>query len=227
MGDPKFARPKTQTPTHPWKQARIEEEHALKAKYGLKKVGGMREIWREKSALRRHRNQAMKLIGRVDTSEGHFAREKDDLINSLTRRGLLSEGSSLDSVLQIDVELMLARRLQSQVYYKGLAPSMRAARHLIVHGHISIGEQKMTVPGYHVLRDEEEQLRYTSGSKYENPEHPFRLDLEKMRATIDTSEEEAETVGGPVKVADSFVDDIKAGEAAAPTMEDTMPESDN
>ena len=70
MGDPKFVRRITQTPTHPWKQARIEEEHALKAKYGLKKVGGMREIWREKSALRRHRNQAMKLIGRVDTSEG-------------------------------------------------------------------------------------------------------------------------------------------------------------
>tara|TARA_B100000927_G_scaffold190764_1_gene153810 strand:- start:22468 stop:23151 length:684 start_codon:yes stop_codon:yes gene_type:complete len=227
MGDPKFARPKTQTPTHPWKQARIEEEHALKAKYGLKKVGGMREIWREKSALRRHRNQAMKLIGRVDTSEGHFAREKSDLINSLTRRGLLSEGSSLDSILQIDVELMLARRLQSQVYYKGLAPSMRAARNLIVHGHISIGGQKMTVPGYHVLRNEEELLRYTSGSKYENPEHPFRQDLERMRATIDTSEEEAETVGGPVKAADSFIEDIKAGEATLPTVEDTIPESDS
>ena len=60
MGHPKFARPKTQTPTHPWKAARIEEEHALKDQFGLKKVGGMREIWREKSALRRHRNQAMK-----------------------------------------------------------------------------------------------------------------------------------------------------------------------
>ena len=125
MGDPKFARPKTQTPTHPWKQARIEEEHALKAKYGLKKVGGMREIWREKSALRRHRNQAMKLIGRVDTSEGHFAREKTDLINSLTRKGLLSEGSSLDSVLQIDVELMLARRLHCLLY---TSPSPRDQR---------------------------------------------------------------------------------------------------
>ena len=79
MGDPKFARPKTRTPTHPWKQARIEEEHALKERFGLKKVGGMREIWREKSALRRHRNQAMKLIGRVDTTEDHFAREKEDL----------------------------------------------------------------------------------------------------------------------------------------------------
>ena len=104
---------------------------------------------------------------------------------------------------------------------------MRAARNLIAHGHISIGNQKMTVPGYHVLRDEEELLRYTSGSKYENPEHPFRQDLERMRATIDTSEEEAETVGGPVKVADSFVDDIKAGEASAPTVEDTIPESDD
>ena len=148
----------------------------------------MREIWREKSALRRHRNQAMKLIGRVDTSEGHYAREKDDLIVSLTRKGLLSEGSSIDSVLQIDVELMLARRLQSQVYYKGLAPSMRASRNLIVHGHISIGDQKMTVPGYHLLREEEESLRYTTGSKYENPEHPFRQDLEKIRATVDASE---------------------------------------
>ena len=44
MGEPKFSRPRTQTPTHPWKQARIDEEHDLKERYGLKKVGGMREI---------------------------------------------------------------------------------------------------------------------------------------------------------------------------------------
>ena len=53
MGDPKFSRSKTQTPTHPWRQARIDEEHALKEKYGLKKTGGMREIWRERTSLRR------------------------------------------------------------------------------------------------------------------------------------------------------------------------------
>ena len=70
-------------------------------------------------------------------------------------------------------------------------------------------------------------LRYTSGSKYENPDHPFRQELEKIRATIDTSDEEADTVGGPVKVADTFVEDIKAGEATAPTVEDTIPEGDN
>ena len=44
MGDPKFARSKTQTPTHPWKQARIDEEHALKEKYGLKKIPS--QLWR-------------------------------------------------------------------------------------------------------------------------------------------------------------------------------------
>ena len=109
MGHPKFARPKTQTPTHPWKAARIEEEHALKDQFGLKKVGGMREIWREKSALRRHRNQAMKIIGRVESSEGHYAQEKANLVDALVRKGLLAKGSSVDDVLQISVEHMLAR----------------------------------------------------------------------------------------------------------------------
>ena len=107
MGDPKFSRSKTQTPTHPWRQARIDEEHALKEKYGLKKTGGMREIWRERTSLRRYRNQAMKLIGRVDTSEGHFAKEKEQLISSLTRKGLLPEGASVGDVLQIDIDQML------------------------------------------------------------------------------------------------------------------------
>ena len=124
----------------------------------------MREIWREKSALRRHRNQAMKLIGRVDSSEGHFAQEKTDLVGSLVRRGLLAEGSTIDDVLQISVEHMLARRLQSVVYYRGLAPSMRAARNMIVHGHIAIGDQRMTVPGYKILRQEEEILQYSATS---------------------------------------------------------------
>ena len=179
MGHPKFARPKTQTPAHPWKAARIEEEHALKEQFGLKKVGGMREIWREKSALRRHRNQAMKLIGRVDSSEGHFAREKQDLVDALHRRGLIAGGSSVDDVLQITIEHMLARRLQSVVYYRGLAPSMRASRNMIVHGHISIGEQRMTVPGYKILRTEEEFLQYSATSPYLSETHPFRVEIDR------------------------------------------------
>ena len=226
MGDPKFARSKTQTPTHPWKQARIDEEHALKEKYGLKKIGGMKEIWREKSALRRHRNQAMKLIGRVDTSEGHFAREKVDLINSLCRKGLLVEGASIDDVLQINVEHMLSRRLQSVVYYRGLAPSMRAARNMIVHGHISIVEQRMTVPGYHIKKDEEEILKYSSNSVYNDPNHPFRVEMEKLRLTM-VSDEEPEEVGAPKAATEDFVEQIKKDAEEAPKIEETIPKEEN
>jgi small subunit ribosomal protein S4 len=189
MGEPKFSRPRTQTPTHPWKQARIDEEHDLKERYGLKKVGGMREIWREKSALRRHRNQAMKLIGRVDSTEGHYAKEKEQLLNSLTKKGLLQTGADVGDVLEINVEHMLSRRLQSVVYYKGLAPSMRAARNLIVHGHICIGDQRMTVPGYHVLKEEEDSLKYSENSPFVDPEHPFRKELETLRYQEDDEEE--------------------------------------
>ena len=189
MGEPKFSRPRTQTPTHPWKQARIDEEHDLKERYGLKKVGGMREIWREKSTLRRHRNQAMKLIGRVDSTEGHYAKEKEQLLNSLTKKGLLQTGADVGDVLEINVEHMLSRRLQSVVYYKGLAPSMRAARNLIVHGHICIGDQRMTVPGYHVLKEEEDSLQYSENSPFVDPEHPFRKELETLRYQEDGDEE--------------------------------------
>ena len=189
MGEPKFSRPRTQTPTHPWKQARIDEEHDLKERYGLKKVGGMREIWREKSALRRHRNQAMKLIGRVDSTEGHYAKEKEQLLNSLTKKGLLQTGADVGDVLEINVEHMLSRRLQSVVYYKGLAPSMRAARNLIVHGHICIDDQRMTVPGYHVLKEEEDSLRYSENSPFVDPEHPFRKELETLRYQEEDEEE--------------------------------------
>ncbi len=189
MGEPKFSRPRTQTPTHPWKQARIDEEHDLKERYGLKKIGGMREIWREKSALRRHRNQAMKLIGRVDSTEGHYAKEKEQLLDSLTKKGLLQTGADVGDVLEINVEHMLSRRLQSVVYYKGLAPSMRAARNLIVHGHICIGDQRMTVPGYHVLKEEEDSLQYSENSPFIDPEHPFRKELETLRYQEDDEEE--------------------------------------
>ena len=226
MGDPKFARPKTRTPTHPWKQVRIDEEHALKERFGLKKVGGMREIWREKSALRRHRNQAMKLIGRVDTTEAHYAREKEDMIASMYRRGLLAEGAGLDDVLQITVEHMLWRRMQSVVYNKGLAPTMRSARSLIVHGHISIGDQRMTVPGYHVLKDEEDLLQYSSNSKYADPEHKFRKDMEELRLTM-ISDEEEEKVEPVREATEEFIEEIKSKEAGLPGVEDTVPKEDD
>ncbi len=215
MGQPKFSRPKTQTPTHPWKAERIEEEHALKEQYGLKRIGGMKEIWRERSALRRHRQLAMKLIGRVDTSEGHFKREKEEFLGSMQRKGLISEDADLDDVLQISVESMLDRRLQSQVYYKGFAPSMRAARNMIVHGHIVLGNQRMNVPGYHVLRDQESEIAYHPSSNFNDPNHVIRQEMDRRRQTV--GGEDSVDVTQQVREAHTdadFIEQIKADEAA-------------
>ena len=216
MGHPKFARPKYDTPTHPWKKTRIEEEHALKEQFGLKKIGGMKEIWKAKSKLRRWRQNAMKLIGRVDSSTGHFSREKSDLVESLYRRGLLGDGASLDDILQIDVELVLSRRLQSQVYYRGLASSMRQARQLVIHGHIGLGEQKMTVPSYIISRDDENILNYHHTSPLMDAAHPIRVEIENTRSAAAYGEGEENTAP-----TEEFVAGVAEAAESAPAAEDT------
>tara|TARA_X000001036_G_scaffold152261_1_gene144626 strand:+ start:7037 stop:7708 length:672 start_codon:yes stop_codon:yes gene_type:complete len=216
MGHPKFARPKYDTPTHPWKKTRIEEEHALKEQFGLKKIGGMKEIWKAKSKLRRWRQNAMKLIGRVDSSTGHFSREKSDLVESLYRRGLLGDGASLDDILQIDVELVLSRRLQSQVYYRGLASSMRQARQLVIHGHIGLGEQKMTVPSYIISRDDENILNYHHTSPLMDATHPIRVEIENTRSAAEYGE--GEENAAPTE---EFVAGVAEAAESAPAAEDT------
>jgi small subunit ribosomal protein S4 len=222
MGHPKFSRPSYDTPAHPWKKGRIEEEHALKEQFGLKKVGGMKEIWKSKSKLRRWRQNAMKLIGRGDTTEGHFAREKSDLLASLVNRGLLGEGALLDDVLQINVEHVLSRRLQSQVYYHGLAGSMRQARQLVIHGHIAVGDQKMTVPSYIISRDEEAQLSYHHNSPLNDPSHNIRQQIELIRAMADYGED-GEAVPAS-EVTEDFVEKTAAAAEAAPAAEDAIAE---
>ena len=216
MGHPKFARPKYDTPPHPWKADRIEEEHAIRNNHGLK---NMTEIWKAKSQLRRHRRQAMKLIGRVDTSEGHFAREKEDLLRSLHSKGLIGSDAIIDDILSLSAEDILNRRLQAQVYYKGLACSMKQARQLVTHGQICIGEQKVTVPSYPVSRDEEEHNRYHPRSNLNDENHIIRQTILGVRESAEYGEEEVDpefNQNEATAVNDAATD--------APKAEDTIPE---
>jgi small subunit ribosomal protein S4 len=161
----------------------------------------------------------MKLIGRVDSSEGHYAREKEDLVNSLHRRGIVGDNSTLDDILKVEVDHVLNRRLQSQVYYRGLASSMRQARQLVVHGHIAVGAQKMTVPSYLVTRNDENTLTYHHTSPLTNPEHPIRKEIEEIRASAGEDEE-----SGTEAPSEEFVAGIAAGAEAAPDAESTVVE---
>ncbi|MEA1999633.1 MAG: 30S ribosomal protein S4, partial [Euryarchaeota archaeon] len=54
----------------------------------------------------------------------------------------------------------LERRLQTRVYKKELANSIKHARQLIVHGHIAVDGRRVTIPSYIIREDEEGKIGY-------------------------------------------------------------------
>ncbi len=175
MGDPKFARKKYETPSHPWEKARIEREAELIQKYGLK---NKREIWRAETFLRRIREQARNL--RATEGQKQSEREKELLLKRLFRLGLLPQEATLDDVLSLTIENILSRRLQTIVYLKGLASTMKQARQFIVHKHIAINGRIVNIPSYMVKREEEDFITYSPYSPLQDELHPMRPKAEKV-----------------------------------------------
>ena len=171
MGKPKFSRKKYETPSHPWKEQRIRDENELVKKYGLK---NKREIWKAQTSLRKYRGQARELLAKIDSNDPQIKKESDQLIIHLTRFSVLPLNSTLDDVLALDTEAFLARRLQTLTYLKGLANTPHQARQLISHGHIAIGDRRITIPSYKVTKEEENMIIYTADSALNDLAHPAR-----------------------------------------------------
>jgi small subunit ribosomal protein S4 len=182
LGDPKFLRRSYDTPKHPWEAGRMEEERKLLQKYGLK---NKRELWKAQSTLRGFRRQARELQARLRAGEEQARRETDGLLGRLSRLGVLPVGSpTIDDVLALSTEDLLTRRMEWVVFTRGLAPTALGARKLIVHGHFSIGEHKVTRPGYLVAAGEEARIAYSPRSPLNNDDHPIRVALrEKSSAS--------------------------------------------
>lgn len=187
MGDPKRQRKKYETPRHPWREAVLAEELTLIGKYGLR---NKRELWIHKTTLRKMRDMARSALG---MSPEKRAKLEDELLRRLRRLNLVAEDSRIDDVLDLGVEDILNRRLQSQVYRFGLAKSPHQARQLITHGHISVGGKIITSPGYLVTREEEAAIEYGPGSSLSNLDHPLRR---MMTSPPLTSAEESKSSGG-------------------------------
>ena len=83
----------------------------------------------------------------------------------------------LDNVLDLTIEDILERRLQTIVFRKGLARTVSQSRQLITHGHITIDGRRVTVPGYIVLKEAEAQIVYSPESAIAAPEHALRVGL--------------------------------------------------
>lgn len=177
MSSPKFPSKKYETPLHPWKESRIRAERELIKKYGLKNHV---EVWKAKTYLGKNRHHARELLAKVGTPTPQVKKESDQLLNHLTHMGILPMGSSLDDVLALDIDTVLNRRLQTLVYLKGFSSTPFQARQLIGHGHIAIGPQKVTVPGYMVPKEQETLIQYTMKSPLNELSHPARPKIEGL-----------------------------------------------
>ncbi|UCD03873.1 MAG: 30S ribosomal protein S4 [Candidatus Woesearchaeota archaeon] len=148
MGDPRKLRKKYMKPRHPWQAGRITEEKDFTRQYGVK---NKREIWRASSKVRKWRQQARK----ITEMRGELAeKEKNIIITKLQKLGVLGEKADLENVLDLKVEDLLERRLQTQVFKKGLASSVKQARQFITHQKVMINGKIVTSPSYVVkLKD--------------------------------------------------------------------------
>ena len=171
MGDPKRQRKKYETPRFAWRQDTLQAELKLLGQYGLR---NKHELWRHETALSKFRGIARSLIGK--TSEERQKME-NELLTKLKKIGVLQETAALDNVLDLAIEDVLERRLQTLVFRKSLAKTPFQARQLITHGHILIANRRITIPSYIVSREEEAQLAYSTQSTLANPSHPTRLGM--------------------------------------------------
>jgi len=179
MGDPRKTRKKFARPMHPWEAVRIKEEGLIKRNYGLT---NKKEIWKASTELRRLKLQAKKLI-RERSKPGYLQSEEKKFLKSLEKYGWATEDSPLEAVLTLELKELLDRRLQTIVYKKGLALTIKQARQFIVHGHIIVNEKKITIPGYKVTVNEEHGLSFNQTSTLTNEEHPERVKKTQAKET--------------------------------------------
>ncbi|MFH7903679.1 MAG: 30S ribosomal protein S4 [Candidatus Aenigmatarchaeota archaeon] len=139
---------KYEKPLKRWDKARIEYEKELMKKYGLRRK---KEIWRAESIARKYRRIARQLIANPN-------KELEKQIMEKIRKYGFINATKLDDLLNLTVEHILERRLQTIVYKKGFANTIKQARQLIVHGHIAINGRKVTFPSYLVPVEEEDKI---------------------------------------------------------------------
>ena len=171
MGDPKKQRKKFDTPRFPWRKDILQEELKLQGQYGLR---NKHELWRHKTTLSKARAIARSLISQPEAVR---TKMENELLAQLKKKGILQETAVLDNVLDLTIDDILERRLQTIVFRKGLARTIFQSRQLITHGHVTIDNRRVTIPGYILRKTEEPTVIYSPESELANPAHAVRVGL--------------------------------------------------
>ena len=162
MGDPKYPRRVWRKPKRPLNYELKMDELKILGTFGLRTK---RELWKAHTELSRVRHQARSLLAlRQDERQ----EREPVLMNSLAKIGLVRAGSTLDDVLNLQVDDLLSRRLQSIVTKKLGFKTPYQARQAIIHGHIMIADRRVDIPSYVVSLEEEGSIHFSPESKIPN-----------------------------------------------------------
>ena len=160
MGDPKTSRKVWKKPKRPLNYDLKMDELKTLGTFGLKTK---RELWKTQTELSRVRLQARSLLA---LRQEERKRKEPILIQSLTKIGLVDQSSTLDDVLNLQVNDLLSRRLQTIAQKKLFFKTPYQARQAIVHGHVMIGSRIVTIPSYVVKTEEENKIQLTPESHF-------------------------------------------------------------
>ena len=165
------------TPRRPFEKERLDQELKLIGEYGLR---NKREVWRVKYTLAHIRKLARELLT-LEEKDPRRLFEGNALLRRLVRIGVLNEDRmKLDFVLGLRVEDFLERRLQTQVFKKGLAKSIHHARVMILQRHIRVRRQLVNVPSFIVRLDSEKHIDLSVKSPY-GAGRPGRVKRKNMK----------------------------------------------
>lgn len=200
MGDPKNPRRVWRKPKRPLNYDLKMEELKTLGTFGLRTK---RELWKAHTELSRVRHQARSLLAlRQETRE----KKEPILMKSLARVGLVSQDSTLDDVLNLQVTDLLSRRLQTIVLKKLGFKTPYQARQAVIHGHVMIKDRIIDIPSYTVTVEEESNIRFSPESKLP----------EVLQKSEDKSSE-------PVAEVEAAAEGEEKVEAAAESKESTTP----
>ncbi len=137
--------------------------------------------------LSKYREMARKILAKPPEQR---EKSEKELLGKLHNLSMISETATLDDVLDLSIENVLERRLQTQVFRLGLALSPQQARQLIVHGHVSVGGKKVFSPSYIVSKTDGHEIKFSSTSALTKSDHPIR----KAIKTLEKAKKETEEV---------------------------------
>ncbi|MCK5320997.1 30S ribosomal protein S4, partial [Candidatus Pacearchaeota archaeon] len=123
-----------------------DEENVLVKRYGLK---NKREIWKAKTAVSKLRRRAKGLIGKdIAEQQGFF--------DKLSKNGFIIQ--DISDVLALTEENLFERRLQTILFKKGMANTVKQARQLIVHKNVLVDGNVVNIPSFVVTRELENKI---------------------------------------------------------------------